>query len=150
MYSHAYYPNAQALLTNGFAAASAKLDPKAANLVLIDPPFEAADDYDQIAAAVKVVLAARSQASLAIWVPLKDLETFDALIRRLEAQGARDLLIVETRLRPLLNPLKMNGCAMLLINAPDGVSAPLSQAAEWIATHLGETGAASRVWSPST
>jgi 23S rRNA (adenine2030-N6)-methyltransferase len=139
--------NAQALLTNGFAAASAKLDPKLHNLILIDPPFEAADDYDQIAAAVRAVLARRPQACLAIWVPLKDLETFDALLRRLEAGGAPAMLIAETRLRPLFDPMKMNGCAMLIINAPSGLQAPLEQAAAWIAANLGGPGAASRVWT---
>jgi len=139
--------NAQALLTNGFAAAAVKLDPKARNLILIDPPFEAADDYEQIAATVKTVLAQRPQACLAIWVPLKDLETFDALLRRLEAGSAPALLIAETRLRPLFDPMKMNGCAMVIINAPGGVETPLAQAAAWIAANLGGPGAASRVWT---
>lgn len=138
--------HAQALLTNGFAAAAIKLDPKARNLILIDPPFEAADDYEQIAATVKAVLTRRPQACLAIWVPLKDLETFDALLRRLEAGGAPAVLIAETRLRPLFDPMKMNGCAMLIINAPPGLRAPLEQAAAWIASALGGPGAASRVW----
>ena len=139
--------NAQALLTNGFAAAAVKLDPKARNLILIDPPFEAADDYEQIAATVKAVLARRPQACLAIWVPLKDLETFDGLLRRLEAGGAPAVLIAETRLRPLFDPMKMNGCAMLIINAPPGLRAPLEQAAAWIASTLGGPSAASRVWT---
>jgi 23S rRNA (adenine2030-N6)-methyltransferase len=141
------HANAQALLTNGFAAAAARLDPKARNLILIDPPFEAADDYDQIAATVKAVLSRRPQACLAIWTPLKDLETFDALLRRLEAGGAPALLIAETRLRPLLDPMKMNGCAMVMINPPRGLNAPLGAAAAWIATTLGGAGAASRVWT---
>jgi 23S rRNA (adenine2030-N6)-methyltransferase len=139
--------NAQSLLTNGYAAATGKLDPKARNLILIDPPFEAADDYEQIAATVKAVLARRPQACLAIWVPLKDLETFDALLRRLEAGGAPALLIAETRLRPLFDPMKMNGCAMLIVNAPAGLQAPLEQAAAWIANTLGGAGAASKVWT---
>ena len=139
--------NAQALLTNGFAAAAVKLDPKARNLILIDPPFEAADDYDQIAAMVQAVLARRPRACLAIWIPLKDLETFDALLRRLEAGGAPAILIAEARLRPLFDPMKMNGCAMLVINAPSGLQAPLERAAAWIASVLGGPGAASRVWT---
>lgn len=141
--------NAEALLANGFAAASAKLDLRASNLVLIDPPFEAADDYGQIAATVKAVLALRPRACLAIWVPLKDLETFDALLRRLEDNGAPSMLIAETRLRPLLDPLKMNGCAMVMVNPPAGLAAPLEAAAEWIAVRLGGPGASSRVWTLS-
>jgi 23S rRNA (adenine2030-N6)-methyltransferase len=139
--------NTQALLTNGFAAAAAKLDPKARNLVLIDPPFEAADDYEQIAATVQAVLVRRPLACVAIWAPLKDLETFDALLRRLEAGGAPALLIAETRLRPLLDPMKMNGSAMIMINPPAGLQPPLEQAAAWIASALGGPGAASRVWT---
>ena len=139
--------HAEALLTNGFAAAAARLDLKARNLILIDPPFEAGDDYEQIAATVRAVLARRPLACLAIWVPLKDLETFDALLRRLEAGGAPKLLIAETRLRPLFDPMKMNGCAMVMINSPPGLEAPLEQAAAWIASNLGGPGAASRVWT---
>lgn len=138
--------NAQALLANGFAAASARLDSATPNLVLIDPPFEAADDYDQIAAAVRAALARRPRACLAIWVPLKDLETFDALLRRLEEARAPSMLIAETRLRPLLDPLRMNGCAMVTINPPAGLSGPLEGAADWIAARLGGPGASSRVW----
>ncbi len=138
---------AQALLTNGYGAAASKLDARSRNLILIDPPFEAADDYEQIAATVTAVLGRRPQACLAIWVPLKDLETFDALLRRLEAGPAGALLIAETRLRPLFDPMKMNGCAMVMVNPPVGLQAPLEQAAAWIATTLGGPGAASRVWT---
>jgi 23S rRNA (adenine2030-N6)-methyltransferase len=140
------FAKAKALQADGYASVTRNLDPAVSTLVLIDPPFEAADDYDQIAAAVRAVLARHPQAAIAIWVPLKDLETFDALLRRLEDGGVQDMLVVETRLRPLRDPMKMNGCAMLLLNAPAGLEPDLTTVAEWVAGKLGEAGAAARVW----
>ena len=46
--------------------------------VLIDPPFERADDYVRAADLASVVLRCNSKAVLAIWAPLKDLETLTA------------------------------------------------------------------------
>ena len=57
------------------------------------------------------------------------------------------MLIAEARLRPLLDPLKMNGCAMVMINPPAGLSERLEGAAAWIAAQLGGPGASSRVWT---
>jgi len=53
-------------------------------MVLIDPPFERPDDYVRIVEAIEAVLSARSDAVMLIWLPIKDLETLDAFVRRLE------------------------------------------------------------------
>ena len=85
------------------------------------------------------------QAPIAVWTPLKDLETFDAFIRRLEALKPAKLQIAEVRLRPLANPMKLNGCAMILLNTPD-VAEAAGAVAEWIAARCGEAGAKGRVF----
>ena len=46
------------------------------------------------------------------------METFDGFIRRLN--GPAPVLVAEARLRPLTNPMKMNGCAMVVLNPPAG------------------------------
>ena len=135
----AKYPNAEVLGEDGYAA----LRRQAADLVLIDPPFERPDDYEQAAAALEAVLAKNGAASVCVWLPLKDLETFDAFLRRLEAPGA---LVVELRLRPLLDPMKMNGCALVIANATAGLEAELGPACEWIVRTLGERGGEARLW----
>lgn len=111
---------------------------KDGELVLIDPPFERSDDYDRAAEATGAALA--KGAAVAIWAPIKDLETLDALVRRLEALSPRSLVLAEVRLRPLTNPMKMNGCAMLLVDAPD-VSEAAGAVCAWTARVCGEAGA---------
>ncbi len=141
-------PAAAARLTDGFALARG-LGGQGSGplLVLIDPPYERADDYQQAAQAAGLVLRRNSQAVVAIWTPLKDLETFDSFIRRLEEAARGPVLVAETRLSRLDNPLKMNGCAMVFLNAPEGLHGQLQSAGEWIAGQLGGAGAEARVWS---
>jgi 23S rRNA (adenine2030-N6)-methyltransferase len=140
------YPNAVARQTDGYAAVLPALAAGLRTLVLIDPPFEAADDYEQIASTVQSVCARAPEAVLAIWVPLKDLETFDSLLRRLEDRVASTMLIAESRLRPLDDPMKMNGCAMLVVNPPAGLEMAMAEAAQWVAAGHGHSRALGRVW----
>ncbi len=141
---------AEVRLADGWsvAVAEARAGGRARRLfVLIDPPFERGDDYASIVETVGAVLDAAPGACLAIWVPIKDLATFDAFLGELEdvAQEALDggapLLVCEVRLRPLADPMKMNGCAMLILGAPPGAEAPARGAADWIVGRLGEPGA---------
>lgn len=144
--SLAPYPFAQALREDGFETAAARAGRGGRALVLIDPPFERPDDYANIVAATRAVLARDPTAVLAIWAPLKDLETFDAFIRAMETVTDR-MLVAEVRLRPLLDPMKMNGSAMVMVGAPAGVEAAARAAGEWIVSRLGQPGGAARVWT---
>jgi 23S rRNA (adenine2030-N6)-methyltransferase len=136
---------AEALRTDGFglvARAAARAEPRA--LVLIDPPFERNDDYKRCLTAASILVRGKPGAALAIWTPLKDLETFDRFLRGLESLYPPSGLVVQARLRPLHDPMRMNGCAMVLIGGPD-VAAPAEAAARWIVETLGEAGGAARV-----
>ena len=115
-------------------------------LVLIDPPFERGDDCAQAAALMAQVLQRNAGAVVALWTPLKDLATFDALVGDMEdaAQG-RGLLAAELRLRPLTDPMRLNGCAMIISNPPPGLDDYSAQVVEWLAKALGEEGASGRV-----
>jgi 23S rRNA (adenine2030-N6)-methyltransferase len=112
-------------------------------LLLVDPPFERGDEYAQalsLLAAMKRRAASLSDDTCAlVWAPLKDLETFDAFLRRLAALGFADTAVAEVRLRPLVNPMLMNGCALVMIGAPD-VIGEAAAICGWIASRLGETG----------
>jgi 23S rRNA (adenine2030-N6)-methyltransferase len=104
---------------------------------LIDPPFERGDEYEQVIAGVGRRLALDPMAVFAIWAPVKDLETFDALLRRLESLGPPSLMVAEARLRPLLNPMTLNGSAMILIGAPD-LQAEAQAICDWVVKACGE------------
>jgi len=133
--------NVSTLCADGYQAAVARCPPTGPVLALIDPPFERADDYGRIVDAAAGLRKRNPRAAALVWLPLKDLETFDAFLRDLEDRLASPALVAEVRMRPLTDPMKMNGCALVMLNAPD-IRSPLSAACAWIAEHLGEAGAA--------
>jgi len=130
---------AATLQRDGYAEAAArlKLDHNR-TLLLIDPPFERGDEYAQVLETL-AGLRGRAQACALVWLPLKDLETFDAFLRGLGALGLPDVAVAEVRLRRLSNPMRMNGCALVMVGVPD-VLAQADQICNWIAARLGETG----------
>ena len=136
----------ETVLGDGFATAPARTPKTGPCLVLIDPPFERGDDYPQVERCVGAVLARNPEAVVMIWLPLKDLETFDAFLRGLEALDPPPMLVAEARLRPLNEPWRMNGCALVTLNAPVGFEAVLGAACDWVVSALGDPGGEARVW----
>lgn len=137
----------EVVIGDGFATAAERAPARDRTLVLIDPPFERADDYAQIRQAFATLLRRNPEAVVLVWAPLKDLETFDSLLRGLEALDPPPVLVVEARLRPLRDPMKMNGCALLMINAPASVEPLVAAASQWVVEALGEAGGEARVWT---
>lgn len=142
------FAGAKAVQTDGFAMAGREAGKGGRVFVLIDPPFERSDDYARIAETMAQVLLLDPDACIAVWLPLKDLETFDAFLRAVEPAGA-DLLVAEARLKPLTDPMKMNGCAMVIANAPPGLEQALTPICAWVAGRLGEAGGKAEVWRTS-
>jgi len=135
---------AKAMQADGFEVALREAKTGQRLFVLIDPPFEQAGDYERTAQVALSVAA--GGACVMIWLPLKDLETFDRFLRRLEAGNSPSVLVGELRLRPLTNPMAMNGCALVFLNPPVGLQLELDVICGWAAQKLGETGAQSRIW----
>jgi 23S rRNA (adenine2030-N6)-methyltransferase len=140
------FANAEGSADDGYELAIAAAKTMRAPLVLIDPPFERPDDYPRAAETAAAIVTADPKAVVAIWTPLKDLETFDGFLRRLASGTSSPTLVAEARLRPLANPLKLNGCAMVVVNPPEGADAAATEICGWVTTTLGETGARAEVW----
>jgi 23S rRNA (adenine2030-N6)-methyltransferase len=135
-----------ALQTDGFVAVVEHTPVGGKTLVLIDPPFEQRDDYRRCVVAARDVLMRNPVALVLIWTPLKDLETFDAFLRDLEAAGLPSALVAETRLRSLADPMRLNGCALTLIGAPADFHDELQAICGWAAQALGDFGNEARIW----
>lgn len=131
---------------DGFEAAVTRARSSGSLLILIDPPFEKSDDYRRIVTTLTGVVARNPEAVFLIWMPLKDLETFDAFLRDAEDSYSGSLLVAEARMRPLTDPMKMNGCALVLANAPADFAEPLTAICDWTVTRLGDKGQA-KVWT---
>ncbi|HTK35710.1 MAG TPA: 23S rRNA (adenine(2030)-N(6))-methyltransferase RlmJ [Caulobacteraceae bacterium] len=140
-------PGARALQRDGYEVLAEEAGRGPRRLVLVDPPFERGDDYARTAEGVGRA-DGRPGDAFVIWTPLKDLETFDAFLGGLLDAGAENGLVVEARLKPLDDPLRMNGCALVILADP-GVAtsmfAPARAIADWIVTRLGDAGGEARV-----
>lgn len=134
-------PGVRTLNLDGYAAAVAECPREGRTLVLIDPPFEKPDDYDRIVDTLKALRKKNRTAQALVWLPIKDLETLDAFLRDLEDEVAAPMLVAETRVRPLSDPMKMNGCALVLVGGPD-LGAPFAAICGWVAQALGAGGGA--------
>lgn len=131
----------QTLNADGYVAAVREAPANGRVLVLIDPPFEQADDYARIVDTLAALRAKNPSAQALVWLPIKDLETWDSFLRDLEDEVAALLLIAEARVRPLSDPMKMNGCALVLVDGPD-VAAAFEAICNWVSQALGRGGAA--------
>ena len=142
--SLAAWPEAQGQGGDGYEGVIAAAAQVEGPLVLIDPPFERPDDYVRAAETAVALVRADPATTVAVWTPLKDLETFDGFLRRLEGIGP--VLVAEARLRPLTDPMKMNGCAMVVVHPPEGTDAAAREICGWVAEVLGDAGAKAEVW----
>ncbi len=115
-------------------------------LVLIDPPFEQGDDYAQCVNLTGRLIERNPAAIVAIWLPIKDLNTFDVFLGDLEdSVGDTTLLVAEVRLRRLDDPMRLNGCAMVVTNPSPGLNETAAEVVDWLAANVGEAGGLGRV-----
>lgn len=130
----------ETLCADGYDTAITRCPAKGAALILIDPPFERPDDYARIVTTLKAVARRNREAVVMMWLPIKDLQTFDHFLNEAQDAGAGPLLVAETRMRPLSDPMKMNGCALVIARAPADFAAPMEEICRWTAQTLGEKG----------
>lgn len=143
-HSRAAGPQLQALNTDGFAAAPrlARLHGEGRALLLIDPPYERGDDHARMVETLTALARGGPPTPALIWAPIKDLETYDALLRRLESLPYSEGWSAEARLRPLTNPMRLNGSAMIGLGLPPPPG--LKAICDWAAASAGERGAEGR------
>jgi len=137
-------PGVRTLCADGYAAAVAEAPARGRVLALIDPPFEKPDDYDRIVETLAALRAKNGAAEALVWLPIKDLQTLDAFLGDLEDELGAPMLVAEARVRPLTDPMKMNGCALVLLgDSPriEALQAPLAAICGWVAETLGSGGA---------
>jgi 23S rRNA (adenine2030-N6)-methyltransferase len=134
--------NTEALCIDGFGAAVEACPRRGRALAVIDPPFERPDDYRRIIETCGQLVNRNPQVAVMVWTPLKDLETLDSFQRGLRLAIGDPLLCLEARMRPLDDPMRLNGCALSLIGAPAGMDASLRAIGGWVTQALGDGGEA--------
>lgn len=106
-------------LQDGYRALKAFLPPtERRGLVLIDPPYEAADEFERVAQALASAHVRWPSGIYAVWYPIKDAGAVARFHRVIRESGIREVLLAELRLYPDDSAIRMNGCGMLLVNPP--------------------------------
>jgi len=85
-------------------------------MVLMDPPYEKADEFETAAAALIEAHRHWSTGVYALWYPIKDDSARRRFLRRLEQSGLRKVLLTELYLPP--QEAALSGTGLLVVNPP--------------------------------
>ena len=110
-------------------------------LLLIDPPYEAPDDFRRVLAALALARRRWPVGVLAAWYPVKDRRTLRPFHRALGEADLGGVLRIELSVRPDDNPAGLNGSGMVIAAPPWGLEQDLRALAEELAGWLCEPGA---------
>jgi len=109
-------------------------------VLLIDPPFEQADELQRCAQAMKESIARMRQAVVAIWYPIKDQRQLKRFYQDLQGTGAPKLLRVELLVHAADNAdVGLNGSGLAIANPPWGLEDELRSVLPWLGQNLGQT-----------
>lgn len=119
---------------DGYVAVKAALPPPERRaLVLIDPPFELADEWARIVQALRDGLARLPGGTFAVWYPLTARARVDSFYRELLAvPKLPPCFTVELLIGGEEAGLKLWGCGILVINPPWGLDRSLDRMARWL------------------
>ena len=132
---------------DGYHALKALLPPpERRGLVLIDPPFEAADEFEIVKRALRQGLRRFATGCYAVWYPIKDEAAAEDFA---QAFAALKTLRLELRLPPSAAG-KLSACGLLVINPPWNFEEAMREALPWVAAQLGQGVSASLSAGPST
>jgi 23S rRNA (adenine2030-N6)-methyltransferase len=129
---------------DGYGALKAFLPPKEGRgLVLLDPPFEARDEFARLAEALAFTARRWPAGVLAGWYPVKDPDAVASFHMAIEAAAVPECLVAEVTLRPADGTLVGGGLA--IVNPPYRLDGRLAALGAEILAAFGATEGASRV-----
>jgi len=131
---------------DGYGALRAMLPPPEKRaLVLIDPPFEAADEFARMTAAVGEGLSRLPAGVFALWYPLTERARVDAFLGGLLDLKLPPTLALELTVAGERSALKLKGCGLVVINPPWQFDREAGPLLAWLAGALArEPGGSSR------
>jgi 23S rRNA (adenine2030-N6)-methyltransferase len=90
-------------------------------LVLIDPPYEAPGEFERLADGIRTASARFRTGVIAAWYPIKHRAPVRAFKAAIRDSAVRDVIAIELWLREPVNPARLNGCGLLVVNPPFGL-----------------------------
>ncbi len=108
-------------------------------VLLVDPPFEQADELERCVQALNEAIGRVRQAIVLIWYPIKDQRQLRRFYQQLAASAAPKLLRAELMVHPADTPLGLNGSGLAIANPPWGLEDELRQLLPWLAETLAQS-----------
>jgi 23S rRNA (adenine2030-N6)-methyltransferase len=112
---------------DGWLALGAHLPPKERRgLVLVDPPFEEAGEFERLADGLRRAYRRWPGGTYALWYPVKDRGAVAAFRAALASSGIAPILDVVLELRRASDTPRLDGCGMAVVNPPFPLEAELA------------------------
>jgi 23S rRNA (adenine2030-N6)-methyltransferase len=92
--------------------------PERRGLVLIDPPYEAPDEFARLVAGLRRGHARFPTGVFAAWYPIKDRAPIRDFFTAMRDSGIRDVIAAELWLRAPVDAARLNGSGLLVVNPP--------------------------------
>jgi len=129
------------LTIDGWTALNAYVPPKERRgLVLVDPPFEADNDFSRLAVDLSAAHRKWPTGIYVLWYPIKGRGEPDALAKRLRRLPRAKVLRAELHVAPLGDPARLNGAGMIVVNPPWALENELCALLPALASILGREG----------
>jgi len=132
---------------DGYVAMRAMLPPPERRaLMLVDPPYEAQDEFAQVVAGLRGGLERFPHGVFAIWYPLTSRARLDDFFAELRGLAPPPTLACELAIAGDDAPIKMRGCGVVVINPPWKFADEAKPALAFLARILAQApGAGSRI-----
>jgi 23S rRNA (adenine2030-N6)-methyltransferase len=109
----------KSIALDGWLALGSFVPPKERRgLVLVDPPYEARDEFERLVAGLVAAHRRWPTGVYALWYPVKDLAAIDRLRLALTASGIAKLLRAELTVRARDTTGLFNGAGLVIVNPP--------------------------------
>ena len=141
----ARFKNAKSASADGYTRLAALLPPpERRGLVLIDPPFEAEDEFAQLAQALAGVRKRFATGITLVWHPVKSKAASDAFAGEVLAGGAQEIarVTIDIGREAKGDKDRLSAAGLLVVNPPYGFVEEMQAAAEILAPRLGRDGPA--------
>jgi 23S rRNA (adenine2030-N6)-methyltransferase len=126
---------------DGYEALAALLPPREKRgLILIDPPYEEANEFTRLLEALPATLKRWPTATYMVWYPIKHGGGSHRFLERMQAIGIRRQLVVELTVERDDSPGGLNGSGLLIVNPPWQLAEELALALPYLHEKLSITG----------
>jgi 23S rRNA (adenine2030-N6)-methyltransferase len=124
-------------LANGYHSLKAFLPPKhGRSLILIDPPFEEKNEFEQIITGLQIALKRFSNGVYMIWYPIKNTSKTKDFYKKLKTIECKNILAIELTISKTVVNSGLNSCGLIIINIPWQLELKLKPVISWLSRTL--------------